>query len=333
MRTALLIPAALGLLFATGCTPATGGDATAYREALPDERVKVNLPTEDASDARVGEWSEFYLLTAEVTGNVNGMAEMVLGTVDAVTELEPTWSAQAPAEAEGEVDAVAQWGPYDGDALDPTASQLIVAHTADDYYYWVIQQRPKNDLEAAFVDVVMGVVEPGATAEASRGAFGIDFGAAHALNPNSDPPQGQFVLTYDIGATGVSAEAAFAEFLDENGNVANAMYTYDQVHEGDGAMDLAIETDMDPASTAKEVLVVRSRWQPTGAGRSDVYVVGGDLGEFVGMANDCWGTDFQSSYWADNITNGDGSIFEEGDATTCVFAEPEYDEEALAESE
>lgn len=325
MRTTLLLPlAAAGAWFTTACAPA--GDADAFRSVLPDDRVLVNLNTDGAANARTGEWSEAYLLTAEVTDNVNGTAWWVLNLVDTVTDLQPTWAAEAPPEDTGTIDQVAQWGPYDGDALEPTATQLVVAHNTDDTYDWAIQQRPKADEAAELTTIIAGHIEAGATEEASRGAFAIDFGAAHALNPNADPPQGTFFLDYDLGASGVSAEAAFADFLDDNGQSANALYKYDQVYAGDGAMDLALESNMDLTSPAKEVLVVRSRWVATGAGRGDAYAVGGDLGEFVGTSSDCWGTDFKTSYYTDNYTD---SGVTEGDVATCAFATPEYDDEGL----
>ncbi len=329
MRTTLLFPlAAAGALLTTACTPA--GDADAFRSVLPDDRVLVNLDTEAAANARTGEWSEAYLLTAQVTDDVNGTAWWVLNLVDTVTATPPTWAAEAPPEDEGTVDQVAQWGPYDGDALEPTATQLVVAHNTDDSYFWALQQRPKADDAAEFTTVIAGQIEAGATDEASRGAFAIDFGAAHTLNPNTDPTQGTFYLGYDLGASGVKAEAAFEGFLGDNGEDANALYTYDQVYAGGGAMDLALESNMDLTTDAKEVLIVRSRWLDTGAGRGDAYAIGGDLGEFVGTSSDCWGTDFKTSYYTDNYTD---SGLTEGDVATCAFAAAEFDDEALDQAQ
>lgn len=320
MRTQTLLIAAFTLATAVACGPVQTPDA--YRDVLPDDRVLVNLRTDGAEGARTGEWSEAYTLTAEVTQSVNGTAGFVLGLVDTVTDFPPTWSDDAQ--------TTALWGPWDGGALDPVASQLWVAQDEAGAYTWALQQRPKNDDDAEWVTVVAGQVDAGATAEASRGAFAIDWSAAHALNPTVDPAQGLFYLEYDIGASGVTAEAAFENFLDDNGNPANAVYAYEQVYEGDGKMDLAIESDMDGDLSAKEVLVVRSRWLASGAGRGDAYALGGNFGDFVGTLSDCWGTDFNTSYWVDNFSAKGG--FEEGDAATCVFAAPEYDDEGLDEA-
>ncbi len=95
-------------------------------------------------------------------------------------------------------------------------------------------------------------------------------------------------------------------------------------------MDLAIESNMDLATDAKEVLIVRSRWLATGAGRGDAYAIGGDLGEFVGTSSDCWGTDFKTSYYTDNYTD---SGLTEGDVATCAFATAEFDDEGLSEAQ
>jgi len=49
-------------------------------------------------------------------------------------------------------------------------------------------------------------------------------------------------------------------------------------------------------SAAKETLTIKSRWLESGAGRSDVELTGGDLGEESATANECWDTSFASRY-------------------------------------
>ena len=49
----------------------------------------------------------------------------------------------------------------------------------------------------------------------------------------------------------------------------------------------------------------------------------GDLGLTV-TASECWGSDFQTSYWTDSIGFGEAT----GEETDCVFSEAEYASEA-----
>ena len=52
---------------------------------------------------------------------------------------------------------------------------------------------------------------------------------------------------------------------------------------------------------ALENLVLRSRWEPTGAGRSDARISGGDLGAADAQASQCWDTLFREVYYTDNV--------------------------------
>jgi hypothetical protein len=312
MRTsaaALLAPLLASHLVACEPTPPTDD----FASVLPDERVLVNLPVDVDAAARTGEWSQYYLFTAQVTDDVNGIVGFVLYLVDTITEY--------PASSSSEDTAV--WGPF-ADSLDPAETQLWVTHDVEtDAWTWGFDQRAKNDEAAVWVTVVAGEVDPGATEEASRGRFAVDWTTMSTLDPNVGAV-GMFYSEYDIATTGVTASAAFDAVGFAGGEPVDALYLYEQVESGEGAMDLAYLADVNPGSGtgAEEVFVVRSRWQPTGAGRADATVSGGDLGSVVGTASECWDTSFQSAYYIDNYTP-----IEQGDASACVFAEAEYSDE------
>lgn len=306
MRQALSLAALLAL---TGCLIPVPGD---YGDVLPDERIQINLPVAFGDSQRDREWSQFYLLTARVTDDVNGLIGFVLHTVDVVTDLPPTWHDTE--------DNTAVWGPF-ADALDPVQTVLWVHYDEEtDVYTWVIAQRPKTETsDEAWVHIIGGQVDAGATTETSSGWFAIDFDAAHDLDPNQTAT-GSFGCEYDIAADGVKATAGFEDFSDGDESV-DAYYHYEQLFAGSGKMDLAIEDDIN-GNLTEEILVVRSRWEYTGAGRSDGYVTGGDLGALVATVSECWDETFAPVFYEDNFSGNDP----EGDEALCVYDEPEYNE-------
>ncbi len=312
MRFALVTATTAILALTVACVPTD--DARDYAQLLPDNRIQVNLPTELEGTARLDGWSQSYLITAKVTDDINGLLAGILLTVDAVTELPPTWSS--------EEDNTAVWGPW-ANALDPVETTLWVHHDVDtDEYAWGVNQRPKNQGDVEWTTVIAGVVDAGATPDSSSGYFGADFDAAAQLDPNVGL-RGQFLSEYAISADGtVVATAGFEDFGDAGGDTTDAYYHYEQVPQGEGKMDLAYNADVHENGSADEVRLLRSRWVATGAGRSDLSVPEGELGELIATASECWGETFESEYWTDNFS-GAGEV---GDVSVCAFAEPEYNE-------
>ena len=287
-------------------------EAEGWIEMLPDERVLVQMPN-DIGAERSGDYSPYYLLTASVTQDVNGMIGGVLATVDAATQLPPTLS--------DEEASMAIWGPFT-DPLNPAEWMLYVTYDgAADVYTWGVSGRASGT-EDAWTPVVAGRVEAGATAEASRGSFAFDFDAAAELDP-TEVTAGLFWTEYDVGLDGVVATAAFDGFRDEGGDEIDAAYHYEQVESGDGLMDLAFLHDLNPDSgtATDELHIVRSRWTAAGEGRADAYATEGDLGDQVVTAVECWDTAYQLVYYADSWGPS-----ESGDAAACAFDAPEYNE-------
>jgi len=60
-----------------------------------------------------------------------------------------------------------------------------------------------------------------------------------------------------------------------------------------------VRKNMNPSEgTTLENFTVKSRWLPTGAGRSDAQVSGGDLGANQATWNECWDSSFLSQFLA-----------------------------------
>ncbi len=308
MRNALL-PLSATLLI-TGCGSTLGDDLA---DVLPDDRIAINMPVENAAAKTTGaekQWSDLYLLTAEVTEDVNGLITVVLYTVSTIArELEPT--------TVDEDTQTATWGPWGGDGLDPTEGQLVVQKHDDGSYTWAIQMWPKGD-QSQSVDIVAGEVDADATRDANTGRFDIDFASLNAMDP-TEQAVGLFSVDYGIDADGAHATVSYSDFEGDRGGV-DAYYFFDQTHEGAGHMDLEVFGDFEDAGSLEERLTIRSRWAPEGAGRSDAYATEGDLGEFVGERTECWDNTFDMVYRTDNYSQAPVI----GEEASCSFDQADF---------
>lgn len=291
-------------------------------EALPTaEQLEINMPI--ASDAAKSpsdpeDWAMFYESTRTITEDVNGMIGFVLGTVAlVVTTQEPSWVDDSKTKA--------MWGPYSDSGLDPVETGITVEKLEDGGYAWSIFQVPNGGtVEADSVAIVAGNVETGATREAAVGSFLLDYSAANALDP-SVRLVGKWDVTYAYDAEGVAATVAADDYGWEGLGYRDALYTYDEDYEGEGEMDLAYEADVNLSGT-RETITLKSRWQADGMGRGDAQIIDGDVEADVKM-NECWGTDFMTSYWTDTIELYDVV----GVESDCAFAEAAYADESSFE--
>ncbi len=311
----------LVLISMVGLTACSGpGFGDDFRAVLPDERVLINMPTADdrAKDAADGEWSEFYLFTAQVTEDVNSVIGFTLYMVDAITQTPPTFVDEDRNHA--------VWGPY-ADPLDPVETVLHVQyHVETDAWTWGFEQKPKGADDSEYLTVIAGELDPGATREVHKGRFAIDFTSMQRLDPNVELT-GVFYSDYSVEEAGVQALAALEVIDDGDDSTWDGAYAYEQTHGGDGAMDLIWLGDA-TGNGQDETHVVRSRWNQSGAGRSDAYLGGGQLGELSGTVSECWDERFNAVYRIEEFL---GLQNEEGDPSLCVWAQPEWSDEATSE--
>lgn len=310
MNTRLFASLVAIAALSAACTPQGPGDA--FTEVLPDDRLYVNMPVDasGAKDAEDGVWSDYYLLTARVTDDVNAMIALPLVLVDVITDTPPNEISE-----EGDH---AVWGPY-GDALDPVETVLHIEHAEGDSWEWYFVQKPKNADDSEYTDVIRGTVDAGSTREAHSGTFAIAFDVMQELDPNVGLG-GIFVSEYAVDETGVAATALFSEFSEDGSEAIDALYSYDQIHDGEGAMDLGWLGDID-GNGDDEQHIVRSRWTDLGAGRSDAYLTGGSLGDILFTESECWDESFDPVY---NANNWGGE--ETGDVANCAYAEAEWND-------
>ncbi|MED5373689.1 MAG: hypothetical protein VX899_21910 [Myxococcota bacterium] len=308
MKRAALSLAVLSTAALSGCLP--GAPGSELTENLPDERLLINMPVQDGAAKAAGEWSQAYLFTASTTRSINGLTGFVLGMVDTITDYPASY-------VDGDQNH-AVWGPW-SDALDPVDTLLSVQLQDDGSTSWQFQQKPKGADDSEYVAVIVGEVDAGSTREVHSGRFYIDFDMINALDPNQSAT-GEYAVDYEVDEEGVRGEAAFNDFQD-GAEPVDALYRYDQVHEGEGSMDLGWTT-AGADEEAELLYVVRSRWTEVGEGRSDALVTGGELGDNVALSSECWDTSFSSVY---KETSWQGVV--EGEQGACAFAEAEYPEE------
>jgi len=305
---------------ATGCIVEP---TTEISDALPTaDGVRVNLPESAATlqlneagtaNAALGEIAESYILTRQVTRDLNGAAGWVLLLVHTVVQFPAT-----------SVDGnVYTWGPH-SDALDPAEWRLIVTENdGGTSYDWQFDGRSKLADGAQFETILSGHAVPGAEPHRGSGDFMIDFDAAERVDPIDNDESGQVSVVYDLenrdGTPATLAMVVNTTAVDDGGAEQPVVWEYGYAEnlDGSGDFEFVVQGNMDDASAAPETATIRSRWQADGQGRGDFRVAGGDLGDVVVEASECWDGTFARVFYSDNLLWRPT----EGDVASCAFAE------------
>lgn len=315
------------LLF-VGCDTAKN-DENSFREGLPSkEMVEMKSPKKDGQGLTAyygqGTTADYYLLTVGAAVTVNGGTLWVLNLIEEIVKHTPTT-------IEGDV---AVWGPHT-DALSPNTWKLTVTRTDDDSYSWVLEGKGKNEQDSAFKAILSGSHTVAVDANGERvkgfgsGEFLIDWDKSRTLPGANQEEMGTAEIRYSrTSASAVaSVEADFRQIRDEAvpGTRVDADYRYKQAAGAGGELDFIIRKniDTDPNRAQRENLAIKSRWEATGAGRSDIKLSGGDL---FGAAtvSECWDSNFLSAYFAVsyNPALGYGQVSACGNFSTPVYSTP-----------
>ena len=304
--TTFLAAALAGLTLAAGCVKEN--DAPGVADAIPTaEQVQIRLPEGQQFQA-LGDTADFYVLTRGVTRSLNAGAAWVLIVVHTIVQFPPTTVE----------DNVYTWGPWDGSALDPARYQLVVTANDDGTYDWSLDGQNKQST-GPYITVISGHAvpdaDPGEAPHRGSGDFFIDFDAGEEVNPiDNTPDTGNVQVTYDLAARVVTMHA---EGVDDLNNPASFDYFYDENDDGSGDFQFAIDANFEDSETAaNESALIRSRWLPTGAGRSDAKLSGGDLGSVEVTASECWDQTFRRVFYSDSQEWQPT----EGNAADCAFA-------------
>jgi hypothetical protein len=280
-----------------------------YRAVLPDDRLLIEGFEDGALERGLGETSDYYVLTRQVTGDINGGIGEVLGLIDAITAFDPTWTDET---------STALWGPWLDDGV---YGRLWVAKDDAGAYGWAIEVRPETSTEEDWKGVLAGEVAAGADELQSAGWFVMDLTAIEDAGAG-DGTTGAVGCEYELFEDGASARVAFGDIVEDGSVPEDGAYRFEHTRGEGGLMDLAVTGDVsDPANGTSELLIVRSRWTGEGAGRSDATVTGGDLGPLVYTESDCWDTGHRTVFFENNF-----ELVSEGDPSQCAFAEPSFND-------
>lgn len=158
----------------------------------------------------------------------------------------------------------------------PVETALTVQLQDDGITAWPFQQEPKVGDDAESVVVIAGEVNAATERVMASGHFAID---VDGLSERDATPRatGAFAVEYAVDDAGVRGQVAFQDFSDNGGEALDALYLFDQVHGGEGEIELGWTTKGDDTSS-ELAWIVRSRWSEIGNGRSDSLVTGGGRG-------------------------------------------------------
>ena len=253
---------------------------------------------------------------------------IINGSVGAVLDLVKTVVSYPATDVEGET---AVWGPHT-DPLSANTWRLTVTRVAPHVFDWQFDGKGKTAADSTFVTVLSGTHTQSLDAKGhamegfGSGNFTLDWDAAATL-PQHDTNVGQAAFTYsrlDPSAT-VTVDVTFTGIKDNcdptkcktSGQIFNAVYAYVSTPGNGGDLQFAATEDFDQVagSSLKETLSLHSRWQETGAGRTDVEAAGGDYGATINTSSECWDSNFASVF---SVATFDATK-NWGAETTCAF--------------
>ena len=309
-----------------------GDVADDFRNGIPrKETVELQVPgaargqalTDGSAEIAFsvkGQTADLYNLTRAVSGIVNGGGAFTLALVKLIILHPPT---QVSADS-------AVWGPWTGDALDPISWKLTVNRTAAHQYAYELAGRPRGDANAAFITVLSGTHKPalglrGRPLEGfGEGTFKLDWNARKMLPaPDDNVGVAEYRYARANPAATVEVDAEFKQVKDRErpGQLVDVSYRYRSTPSAGGSMEF-VHTAPATSPRAGARLAAKSRWIGSGAGRTDVRAVGGDLPAGVNATwNECWDSSFASAY---QQMSWDPSKSYGVEATDCPFTGAEY---------
>lgn len=309
-RTTALAAAFSLSLFACGL-----GDED-FHDGFPDaEVIKVKAPegsganltaegyAQSTSDLE-GDRADLYTVTRDVTKGVNGGVLWCLGLVKAIVHTPPTSRPEENTRV---------WGPG-SDPLDPNVFRLTMTRDpASKVFTYKLEGKKKAAGDDAFGVILSGTHTKGAQKLRGKGSFTLDFNVAQASIETEDDTVGAFTANYDATGPGVTLTVDFKQVMDKEQNrLVDAKYKYEEDAARNGSFEFAFTKNIAESATgATESLVIKSRWNNEGAGRSDVKVSGGDLGANEETASECWSRLFASVYFHHSWGGGGGWGHEE----------------------
>jgi len=304
------------LVACAGCGGAAPGSSDSFLSALPSRQtLEVTAPSARApaalalsSASTPAETASLYVLTRQMTAQVNGI---VGGALDTLGDISRT-----PPAAVSEQSAV--WGPFT-EPLSPIAARLVITRVAPGSHRFVLELRPRAGQDSDFAPFLQGASSGAAPGGPNQGTLALDLDLAHRLDPVANATEGHVVAAWAVTPAGRQIEVNLADVHagDDPGTTADIVSSL--WSDGSGSLVFDAEANLVGGPEALEAGKVGSRWIPSGAGRADVEVHGGDALD-GGRLTECWDASFQRVY-AQGVSP-DGGVGSDGDPAACVFSEP-----------
>ncbi|HUB05584.1 MAG TPA: hypothetical protein VMB50_01210 [Myxococcales bacterium] len=271
------------LAITAACGPSALEDEA--RSALPTQdqvalQAPGGAPGTSSAAVTVGDHSDYYQLTWDMSSAVNGGVGATLLLLQAVVAQHAT-SCTATS---------CTWGPG-STALDPNTYELVVTKQATTpvSYQYVLSAEPKSNPGAGFFSLISGTATPSGTVDHGSGTFTIDFDSAQKLD-NPGQTVGQLTATYDNTGP-LSVQVTFLGMADTQtpSQLDNANYAYADDSSGGGDLQVAFENTTTSATTT-----LHSRWESDGSGRGDASY---SSPTYSATASECWSTSFEVTFF------------------------------------
>jgi len=306
----------LTLVVCAGCGGTVPASSDSFLTALPSRQtLEVTEPTARApaaqsasSESALGETASLYVLTRQMTGQVNGI---VGGALDTLGDISRTPPAAISSDS-------AVWGPF-SDPLSPVAARLLVTRVAPGSHRFVLQLRARSGQDSDFEPFLEGASTGAAPGGPSQGTLSLDLDLAHRLDPVANAVEGQLIAGWTMIPAGRQVQVHLGEVHVGSGPTTSGDIVSSMLADGSGSLLFDAAANLVDSPEALEAGKVGSRWNPTGAGRADVELQGGDAAEGA-QITECWDASFVRVY-AQGVSP-DGGVGSEGDPAACAFSEP-----------
>jgi len=182
------------------------------------------------SHLNVGNASDYYQLTYDVTQAVNGGVGWALDLVEDVVQWPPT-------KCGGDS---CLWGPGSA-ALDPNQYQLLITHQTvpTDRYLYALSAEPKSNPGSGFLTILSGWAVPSPVPHKGAGEFTIDFDQAQKLDHPGDDV-GSLTAGYNnFGPLAITVNFQGSKDNQHAGQWTDAIYQYADDATGGGDLQVA----------------------------------------------------------------------------------------------
>lgn len=210
------------------------------------------------------------------------------------------------------------WGPYEPGGTDPLTYRLVVTQLGDAVFAYTLSARTKGpSSESEFLTVLEGSVSKGEEASAAKGRMTVYFDNRRRLQPESCE-QGKLDYEYDSLGEPALLDITLSQAGSQNplgrrcrqDPPRDGRFHAERRIDDSGSFLFDTRSDVhvsDPTRPLLETVLLRSRWDAKGSGRSDGKIADGEVSTDLrnsGLAeryvtfSQCWASDGKTTYQA-----------------------------------